>query len=192
MHTNSFSQIRLLAPSSHKIFSKSHKPDSSINYSDALYAQKNNLSVALIDKALRFLSHGKMTVSDIRKTKLEALISEYGGLRILAEAIGHSSSAQISQWRNSAPDSKTGKPRTISNRSARYIELKCNKPVGWMDSPNQDEQSAVLNNFQWILRHGEENEKSILLATVDAIMAAHKEARKKEESSSDIDIRKKA
>lgn len=77
-----------------------------------------------------------MTISEVRKRNLETLISEYGSLRALAERIGHTSTAQISQWRKSAPDSKTGKPRVISNNSARNIELKCGKPDGWMDELN--------------------------------------------------------
>ena len=74
-----------------------------------------------------------MTICEVRKRNLETLISEYGSLRALAESIGHTSTAQISQWRKSAPDSKTGKPRVVSNKSARNIELKCGKPEGWMD-----------------------------------------------------------
>lgn len=55
-----------------------------------------------------------------------------GSVRAVADALGKSS-AQISQWLNASPDSKTGKPRNISAVSARDIEEKLGKPRGWFD-----------------------------------------------------------
>lgn len=52
----------------------------------------------------------------------------------MATAIKRSPS-QVSQWLNSSPDSRTQKPRTISNASARYIEQQCERKHGWMDQP---------------------------------------------------------
>ena len=72
------------------------------------------------------------TVEEVRRENLARLVTEAGGVARLAEILGRSSS-QISQWLNASPDSKTGKPRTISGRSARLIEARLGKAKGWMD-----------------------------------------------------------
>lgn len=72
------------------------------------------------------------TVDVIRRENLHVLAKESGGAGTLADDLGKSKS-QVSQWLNASPDSKTGKPRTIGNASAREIEQKKNKPTGWMD-----------------------------------------------------------
>ena len=64
------------------------------------------------------------------------LVAEAGGVTALAAAIKRSAS-QVSQWLNSSPDSRTQKPRTISNASARYIEQQNGKSFGWMDQPTE-------------------------------------------------------
>lgn len=176
MHTDSLSQVSLLGPSSHKIFSKSHKGHIIINNSDTLHFPPKYFSVTLVDKARRFLSHARMTISDIRKANLGALISEYGSLRALAEKLEHSSTAQISQWKQGAPDSKTGKPRTINNSSARKIEIKCGKPVGWMDvlHNTEDGMSQATQAFQTALSVGSEGECKILIDAINTIINTHK------------------
>lgn len=75
------------------------------------------------------------TVDVLRRENLHILASESGGPSQLADDLCKSKS-QISQWLNASPDSKTGKPRTISNASAREIEGKKGKPFGWMDTPH--------------------------------------------------------
>mgnify|MGYP002777404089 CR=1 FL=1 len=74
------------------------------------------------------------TVEQARLQRLALLIGQYGGQRILADLIGKAP-AQISQWVNRAPNSRTGKPRAISSKSAREIEFALGKPEGWMDQP---------------------------------------------------------
>ncbi len=64
------------------------------------------------------------------------LVAESGGVTALAAAIKRSAS-QVSQWLNSSPDSRTQKPRTISNASARYIEQQSGLAFGWMDQPTE-------------------------------------------------------
>lgn len=83
-----------------------------------------------------FNKHMK-NIEVIYKENLEILISEYGGVRELGEFI-EKSYAQISQWRNSSKDSKTGKPRVISREMATYIERKCGKPNGWMNTDHSE------------------------------------------------------
>jgi SOS-response transcriptional repressor LexA len=75
-----------------------------------------------------------MPVEKIRVARLAMLVEECGGVGRLADAVDKSPS-QISQWINSSPDSRTKKPRSISNQSARELERKRGKPDGWMDQP---------------------------------------------------------
>lgn len=72
------------------------------------------------------------TIDEIRRKNLGLLIKGSGTQRGLADAAGISP-AQISQWVTAAPDSKTGKPRVISDESARLLESAAGKPLGWMD-----------------------------------------------------------
>lgn len=139
------------------------------------------------------MSHARMTISDIRKANLGALISEYGSLRALAEKLDHASTAQISQWKQSAPDSKTGKPRTINNASARKIEIKCGKPVGWMDvlHTKEDATSQATQAFQAALAVGSETECKILLDAINTIVNTHKRDERTTELPVIIERRKK-
>lgn len=76
------------------------------------------------------------TVEATRREKLAALIREAGSQTALSEKI-EKAPAQISQWLNASINSKTGKPRVMSNAIAREIEEKTGKPAGWMDQPTQ-------------------------------------------------------
>lgn len=76
------------------------------------------------------------TVDVIRRENLHIISAESGGPGQLADDLCKSK-PQISQWLNASPDSKTGKPRAISNASAREIEQKKGKPTGWMDVPHE-------------------------------------------------------
>lgn len=73
------------------------------------------------------------TVEEIRRQKLAVLIKESGSQAALSEKIGKAP-AQISQWLNASINSKTGKPRVMSNAIARELEEKTGKPNGWFDS----------------------------------------------------------
>ena len=74
-----------------------------------------------------------------RRENLGRLIKEAGSQAALADVIGKAP-AQISQWLNASLNSKTGKPRVMSNAIAREIEAKTNKPEGWMDQPSSRDQ----------------------------------------------------
>lgn len=69
-----------------------------------------------------------------RREKLAILIKEAGSQSALSELIGKAP-AQISQWLNASLNSRTNKPRVMSNAIAREIEVKTSKPMGWMDQP---------------------------------------------------------
>lgn len=75
---------------------------------------------------------GMMSIDDIRHQNLSALVEIFGGQRTLGDATGKNP-AQISQWINRSPDSKTGKPRVVGGRSAREIEHILGLQAGWMD-----------------------------------------------------------
>lgn len=77
------------------------------------------------------------TAEQIRPIRLAQLVKQCGGVVGVAAVLKRSSS-QVSQWLNQSLDSKSGKPRTISNASARYIEKCFDKPAGWMDSLDED------------------------------------------------------
>ena len=75
------------------------------------------------------------TIEEIYRERLAILIAEAGNSQAkLARALDKQP-AQISQWLNASPDSKTGKPRVMSREVAREIERKLGKPTGWMDQP---------------------------------------------------------
>lgn len=82
-----------------------------------------------------------MTNDEIRRYRLNDLIGEYRTIAALARHLGISPS-QISQWKNASPDSKTGKPRTISDGAARRMESECKKERGWMDTPPPHYQAS--------------------------------------------------
>jgi hypothetical protein len=76
------------------------------------------------------------TIAEIRRHNLKLLISEYGSAKALADALDKQP-AQLSQWVNASPDSKTGVPRGLRDNTAREIERSTGKPKGWMDTPPQ-------------------------------------------------------
>lgn len=78
-------------------------------------------------------------VEATRRQKLSILIKEAGSQANLSEIIGKAP-AQISQWLNASINSKTGKPRVMSNATARELEILTKKPQGWMDQPLTSEE----------------------------------------------------
>lgn len=79
------------------------------------------------------------TIAEIRLANLERLIKEMGTQDRVAE-FGGTSSVYLSQIRNSAPDSKTGKLRVMGDEMARKLEIGCSKPRGWMDNYRSNEE----------------------------------------------------
>ena len=77
-----------------------------------------------------------------RRERLGLLIKEAGSQSALSDVIGKAP-AQISQWLNASLNSKTGKPRVMSNAIAREIEEKTGKPEGWMDAPAPKEDLST-------------------------------------------------
>ncbi|WP_414440474.1 hypothetical protein [Burkholderia sp. 22PA0106] len=73
------------------------------------------------------------TCHEIRREQLRALIDEVGGAGRLSDLIGKTD-IQIRQWVNASKDSRTGKPRGISDDAARHIEQMTGKEIGWLDN----------------------------------------------------------
>ena len=76
------------------------------------------------------------TIEETYREKLKILANEFGGQNELSKVIGKSA-AQISQWINASPDSKTGKPRSLKSETARKIERLTGKPHAWFDQPSE-------------------------------------------------------
>lgn len=74
------------------------------------------------------------TIEDIRRARLMQLLemSEFPTIQSLADRIERSH-AQVSQWKNRSAR-KGGGVSNIDSSSARHIEKKVGKPVGWMDN----------------------------------------------------------
>lgn len=85
------------------------------------------------------------TVEETRHKRLEYLISQYGSIAALNQALGlERTHAVLSQIRTRAPHSKSGKPRVMGSDKAREIEEKLGLPRGWMDTPELG-QYVVVN-----------------------------------------------
>lgn len=82
------------------------------------------------------------TSNEIRRENLALLVTAAGGVTAFAALIGKSQS-QVSQWLNASPDFKTGKPRQVSDPSARQIETACRLSRGWMDQPHEGEEVTL-------------------------------------------------
>ncbi|MBR0568384.1 LexA family transcriptional regulator [Azoarcus sp. L1K30] len=92
----------------------------------------NVASAALGDMFSATLFNRGMTNDEVRRENLGILIDLAGGVGKFASLLGVSGS-QVSQWKNASPDSKTGKPRSMQDATARRIETIFHKPRGWMD-----------------------------------------------------------
>jgi len=78
------------------------------------------------------------TTPEIRLENLEILLQEAGSVKRLAEKSGITT-VYISQLRHGALNTGTGNIKNIGNTAARKFEAGMGKPVGWMDTPhNQD------------------------------------------------------
>lgn len=65
------------------------------------------------------------------------------------------------------------KTRFFGEKKARTLEKQLGLPDMWFDGVDASD-SNLIDDFRWILEHGADNEKTILIATVNAIKAAHK------------------
>jgi len=100
------------------------------------------------------------TINEIRLDNLEMLINEAGTIGGLA-SMCETSPIYISQLRHRARNNTTGKARNIGDAIARKFEAGMGKPIGWMDTPhNQDNlplapAPPALSSQSAVLRHSE-------------------------------------
>jgi phage repressor protein C with HTH and peptisase S24 domain len=81
-------------------------------------------------------------IDDIRRDNLALLVKEYRTLSALSNVLERDSS-QVSQWLHGSTHSVTGKQRGMRKDSARYVEEKCGKPIGWLDVSHVSLESGV-------------------------------------------------
>lgn len=87
------------------------------------------------------MTHAYPTVAEMRRANLKTLVDSAGGQAAVAARLDVTP-AQINQWIKASPDSKTGKPRTIGDDSARRLETLFERPPGWMDHDHSRDQAA--------------------------------------------------
>jgi len=85
-----------------------------------------------------------MTIDEIRRANLITLVDKYGTVKQFSEKI-EKSEAQVSQWRNASLDSRTGRPRGISDDICRHIEDKCELQRGWMDNVHTERKAPDVS-----------------------------------------------
>lgn len=86
--------------------------------------------------AVVYLIGPVQTIDETRRQRLEMLIKQYGSIAELNIRIGMArTDATLSQVRNQAAHSKSGKPRVMGDPVARKIEKELKLPPGWMDTP---------------------------------------------------------
>lgn len=85
------------------------------------------------------------SIDDIRRHNITLLERSFGTLKSLADVLERSES-QVSQWKNGAANSGTGKPRGMRSDSARYIEQKTGKPEGWMDADHSMQDPVIADD----------------------------------------------
>lgn len=77
-------------------------------------------------------------IDQVRRDNLGRLQKECGSLRALAKLLERDES-QVSQWKLGSIHSGTGKARGMRSETARYIEAKCGRPPGWLDTDHSSE-----------------------------------------------------
>lgn len=101
-------------------------------------------SAARMDICSDLLKDARMQTNDeIRRERLAMLIAQAGSAAKVADRIGKAP-PQLSQWINASPDSKTKRPRTMSDDAARDIEKSLGLERGWMDQPTTLTESPVI------------------------------------------------
>lgn len=87
------------------------------------------------------------TVHEIRRENLDFLIEQYRTLANLNLVLGRKRyDGTLSQIRNKAVNSATGKVRGMGSALARDIEKKLNLQQGWMDQEHDEAQTSESQN----------------------------------------------
>lgn len=129
-------------------------------------------------------NHCGMDTVEVRRQRLKALVNErYRGIQAnMVRDTGINAGELSGLMRN----------KHFGEKKARALERQLGLPDLWFDGIDAQKGKEALDDFQWILQHGAESEKSILLATIDAIKSMHKQDFRSRELPVIRDRRKKA
>ncbi|AXK63747.1 hypothetical protein [Burkholderia sp. IDO3] len=105
-------------------------------------------------------------IDQIRRDNLKIIEAERGGPASAAAALGMSHS-QFTNLRDGAKDSKTGRPRGMRAATARNIENRADKPLGWLDTDHSD---AVASAQSFALPAGWEQLNAAQRAQVESFI----------------------
>lgn len=89
------------------------------------------------------------TVEETRRTRLQMLVEKYGGMANLCELLGYArnETATLTRILNAnIRHDRGGKPYNMGSPMAREIENKLEKPIGWMDTPPGESDTANPND----------------------------------------------
>ncbi|EWS78367.1 helix-turn-helix domain-containing protein [Xylella taiwanensis] len=81
-------------------------------------------------------------IDDICRENLVELAEQLGSITALAKRLDRSDS-QVNQWVHGATYSATGKPHGMGADTARFIEIQCGKPLGWLDIDHSHEKPSM-------------------------------------------------
>jgi predicted RecB family endonuclease len=92
------------------------------------------------------------TIEEIRRVRLQMLVTEHGTITKLKVKAGYSDrDATLNQYLNASIATKGGKPKEMGSKVARRIEEALALEVGWMDNdpelPFSDDLVAVLREL---------------------------------------------
>jgi len=104
-------------------------------YSESLNKSNSETHISIFSDLL--FNVGMKTNDEVRRLNLELAIGKVGTAAQLA-ALASTAPAYLSQIKNKALDSKTGRPKGMGDDLARKIEAALGVGPGWMDTPHPE------------------------------------------------------
>lgn len=83
-----------------------------------------------------------VTVEETRRARLQILVKQYGSMANLCESLGYArtETATLTRILNAnIRHDREGKPYNMGGPMARQVEEKLKLPIGWMDTPPDDQ-----------------------------------------------------
>lgn len=88
------------------------------------------------------------TIEEIRHAWLSKLIEKHGSIAALNEALGRArTDATLTQIRNMAPNTRSGKVRNMGSELAREIEEKLGMERGTLDNQPRESAEEIASSF---------------------------------------------
>lgn len=150
----------------------------------SLYSNVNDSSTIICTPVIyiqpppiEYPAMGEDSVVEIRRARLKRVIEDrYRGIQ--ANMVRDTGI-------NAGELSGLLKTRFFGEKKARTLERQIGLSDMWLDGVDVSE-SGLIDDFMWILEHGASNERSILLATIEAIKTAHKQSPQKIDPTTEI------